>query len=52
MFAIGIFSRKPIKRTQVQEILGDINQVRLLEEPNIGHRLVNYLIDEYGYYDN
>lgn len=52
IFAIGIFSRKPIKRTQVQEILGDINQVRLLEEPNIGHRLVNYLIDEYGYYDD
>jgi len=50
MFAIGIFSRSPIHLPKVQEILGDIHQVRLLKEPNIGHRLVNYLIDTYGYY--
>jgi len=51
MFAIGIFSRKPISPPKVQEILGDIQEVRVLEEPNIGHRLVHYLIDTYGYYD-
>jgi len=52
MFAIGIFSRSPIPLPKVQEILGDIQHVRLLEEPNVGHRLVNYLIDAHGYYYN
>jgi hypothetical protein len=49
MFTIGIFSRKPIEISKAKEILGDIDNVRILESGHISNRLINYLIDEYGY---
>jgi len=50
MMVLGICSRKPIERAKAQEILGDVESVRVLESGKISDDLANYLIDEYGYY--
>ncbi|HHH51598.1 MAG TPA: hypothetical protein ENK76_04435 [Campylobacterales bacterium] len=50
ILTIGLFSRKPIEMMKVYEILGDIDDVRILEDSRMNDNLANYLIDEYGYY--
>ena len=52
MMVLGICSRKPIERAKAQEILGEVESVRVLESGKIYDDLANYLIDEYGYYDD
>ena len=49
IFTIGIFSRNPIEQSKAQQILGDIDSVKLLEPYSLSDRLSDYLVDEYGY---
>ena len=50
ILSIGVLSREPIEMTKVYNILGDIDDVRMLENGNVSDRLSKYLIEEYGYY--
>jgi hypothetical protein len=45
IFAIGIFSREPIEISKAKEILGDIDNVRILESRDISDRLVDYFMN-------
>lgn len=51
MFSIGILSRKPIPLEKALDILGDVDDVRVLENRGMLERLANYLTDSYGYKD-
>jgi len=50
ILSIGVLSREAIEMTKVYNILGDIDDVRMLENGNVSDRLSKYLIEEYGYY--
>ena len=43
LLSIGLFSRQPIEREGFQTILGDVDEVRILENENIQKRLSEYL---------
>jgi hypothetical protein len=45
LLTIGLFSRKSIKTSKVQEILGDVDDIRILEDSTIGGNLADYLSD-------
>ena len=45
MFSIGILSRRPIPKDRAMEILGDVDEVRVLENRNMSERLVEYLVE-------
>jgi hypothetical protein len=45
ILTIGLFSRKSIKTSKVQEILGDVDDIRILEDNTIGGNLADYLSD-------
>ena len=45
MFSIGIVSKRPIPREKAMEILGDVDEVRLLERVDMYRRLTDYLAD-------
>ena len=49
MFSIGILSRRPIPKDRAMEILGDVDEVQVLENRNMSERLVDYLVDSYGH---
>ena len=49
ILTIGIFSRNPIERKKVYEILGEVDKIQILENDDINGRLSNYLIEKYGY---
>lgn len=49
ILAIGIFSRRPIDIEKAKEILGNSQEVRILEQGSTSDNLANYLIDTYGY---
>lgn len=51
MFSIGILSRKPIPINKALEILGDVDDVRILETPSMLQRLSDYITDKYGYHN-
>jgi len=45
ILTIGIMSKEPIKTEKVCEILGDIDNVRILEKGNVDSRLTDYLME-------
>jgi len=47
VLTIGIMSKKPIKTEKIYEILGDINDIRILENGNVNNRLIDYLMERY-----
>jgi len=49
IFSTGILSRKPIPVDKALEILGDVDDVRLLEKSIMSKKLADYLTDSYGY---
>jgi hypothetical protein len=50
MFTIGLFSKKELSKDKVLNVLKEVNDVRLLEKPNIQKRLNDLLIEIKGYY--
>ena len=46
---IGIFSRKQIPIEEAKKILGDVNEIRVVEKENISNNLSTYLTDTYGF---
>jgi len=50
MFTIGLFSKKELAKDKVLNVLKEVDDVRLLEKPNIQKRLNDLLIEIKGYY--
>ena len=48
IFSIGLLSRRPIPKDRAMEILGDVDEVRLLEKVDMYRRLTDYLVESYG----
>ena len=46
---IGIFSRKAIPIKEAKEILGNPENVRVVEKETISNNLINYLTKKYGF---
>ena len=51
MFTIGIFSKSKITEEEAKEILGKIEDVRILEKREVKRRVDNFLIKTEGYYN-
>jgi len=47
ILTIGLMSREAIQIDKVCDILGDIDDIRILEDGNIDSRLTNYLMERY-----
>ena len=48
IFSIGLLSRRPIFKDKAMDILGDIDEVRLLENAEMYKRFTDYLVESYG----